>query len=74
MHLETRAVHAGRSADPSTGAVVPPIHLATTFERAAPESRFPERQPETQPVPSIPRYRGKPFFTARTSIVSFFGY
>ena len=35
MRLETRAVHAGRSADPSTGAVVPPIHLATTFERAA---------------------------------------
>ena len=34
MHFETRAIHAGRSADPATGAVVPPIHLATTFERA----------------------------------------
>ena len=27
----TRAVHAGEGVDPSTGAVVPPIHLATTF-------------------------------------------
>lgn len=29
----TRAVHAGRSIDPSTGAVTPPIHLSTTFAR-----------------------------------------
>lgn len=34
MHLETLAVHAGRRIDPSTGAVTPPIHLSTTFERA----------------------------------------
>jgi cystathionine gamma-lyase len=27
----TRAVHAGQEPDPDTGAVVPPIHLATTF-------------------------------------------
>ena len=27
----TRAVHAGQEPDPATGAVVPPIHLATTF-------------------------------------------
>ncbi|HZU76928.1 MAG TPA: aminotransferase class I/II-fold pyridoxal phosphate-dependent enzyme, partial [Dehalococcoidia bacterium] len=27
----TRAVHAGQEPDPETGAVVPPIHLATTF-------------------------------------------
>jgi cystathionine gamma-synthase len=30
---ETLAVHAGRHTDPVTGAVVPPIHLSTTFER-----------------------------------------
>jgi cystathionine gamma-synthase len=32
MRFETLAVHAGRRPDP-TGAVSPPIHLATTFER-----------------------------------------
>ncbi len=32
-HLETIAVHAGRRIDPGTGAVMPPIHLSTTFER-----------------------------------------
>lgn len=34
MNLETLAIHAGRSIDPTTGAVVPPIHLSTTFERS----------------------------------------
>ncbi|MBV9101194.1 MAG: cystathionine gamma-synthase [Candidatus Dormibacteraeota bacterium] len=31
----TRAVHAGQEPDPETGAVVPPIHLATTFRQDA---------------------------------------
>ncbi|SPF42534.1 Cystathionine gamma-synthase [Candidatus Sulfopaludibacter sp. SbA4] len=35
MKIETVAVHAGRRIDPSTGAVTPPIHLSTTFERSA---------------------------------------
>lgn len=35
MQLETIAVHAGKGIDPTTGAVMPPIHLSTTFERAA---------------------------------------
>lgn len=34
-HVETSAVHAGRAIDPATGAVMPPIHLSTTFERNA---------------------------------------
>ena len=34
MKIETLAVHAGREADPQTGAVTPPVHLSTTFERA----------------------------------------
>jgi cystathionine gamma-synthase len=34
-HIETLAVHAGRHPDPATGAVMPPIHLSTTFERQA---------------------------------------
>jgi cystathionine gamma-synthase len=33
MRIETLAVHAGRKVDPGTGAVMPPIHLSTTFER-----------------------------------------
>ena len=32
-HFETHCVHAGRKIDPATGAVAPPIHLSTTFER-----------------------------------------
>ena len=35
MRIETLAVHAGHAPDPSTGAVTPPIHLSTTFEREA---------------------------------------
>lgn len=34
MRIETLAVHAGQNIDESTGAVIPPIHLSTTFERA----------------------------------------
>ena len=33
MKIETIAVHAGQRIDPGTGAVSPPIHLSTTFER-----------------------------------------
>ena len=35
MNIETIAIHSGRSVDPSTGAVAPPIHMSTTFEREA---------------------------------------
>ena len=35
QQVETIAVHAGAHVDPATGAVTPPIHLSTTFERAA---------------------------------------
>jgi cystathionine gamma-synthase len=40
MRLETLAVHAGREPDATTGAVTPPIHLSTTFERA-PDGSYP---------------------------------
>jgi cystathionine gamma-synthase len=33
MRIETLAVHAGHGVDPATGAVTPPLHLSTTFER-----------------------------------------
>ena len=40
VKIETIAVHAGRGIDRSTGAVTPPIHLSTTFERS-PEGEYP---------------------------------
>jgi cystathionine gamma-synthase len=33
LRIETLAAHAGLAVDPTTGAVTPPIHLSTTFER-----------------------------------------
>ena len=35
MKIETLAVHAGRQVDAATGAIAPPIHLSTTYERDA---------------------------------------
>ncbi|NIO08591.1 MAG: cystathionine gamma-synthase, partial [Deltaproteobacteria bacterium] len=40
MKIETLAVHAGHQVDPSTGAVTPPIHLSSTFERD-PDGSYP---------------------------------
>ena len=40
MRIETLAVHAGHAVDPATGAVTPPIHLSSTFERA-PDGGYP---------------------------------
>jgi cystathionine gamma-lyase len=31
MHFRTRAIHVGQERDPHTGAVVPPVHVASTF-------------------------------------------
>src|SRR5512140_1970537 len=35
MHFETKAIHAGAGTDAETGAIAPPLHLSTTFERGA---------------------------------------
>jgi cystathionine gamma-synthase len=40
VRFETLAVHAGAEPDPTTGAVTPPIHLSTTFQRAS-DGSFP---------------------------------
>ena len=40
MRIETLAVHAGLRVDPTTGAVGPPLHTATTFEHE-PDSTAP---------------------------------
>lgn len=34
-HMETVAVHAGKEVDPNTSAVMPPLHLSSTFRRSA---------------------------------------
>jgi cystathionine gamma-synthase len=33
MHIDTKLVHSGGQRDEQTGAIAPPIHLSTTFER-----------------------------------------
>ncbi len=40
MQIETQAIHAGRSVDPVSGAIVPGIQLSTTFERS-PDGSYP---------------------------------
>jgi cystathionine gamma-synthase len=40
MKLETLAVHAGREPDAATGALAPPIHLATTFKHGPAAERI----------------------------------
>jgi cystathionine gamma-synthase len=35
MHIDTKLVHSGGRRDEETGAISPPIHLSTTFERDA---------------------------------------
>ena len=57
MRFETIAVHAGHQPDPATGAVTPPIHLSTTFERA-PDGSFPKRlrlRPGRESQPALAR-------------------
>ncbi len=41
MRFETLAIHADHESDPATGAVTPPLHLSTTFERR-PDGDYPQ--------------------------------
>lgn len=34
-HLETRAIHAGQDADPTTGAIIPPVYMTSTYVQDA---------------------------------------
>jgi len=36
IELDTLAIHAGQEPDPATGAVMPPIHLSSTFAQSGP--------------------------------------
>lgn len=33
--FRTRAIHVGNEVDPATGAVIPPVHFASTFQQPA---------------------------------------
>src|SRR5258705_5211958 len=48
MRIETLAVHAGHTVDPTTGAVTTPIHLSSTFERD-PDGGYPSGHVYTRP-------------------------
>jgi cystathionine gamma-synthase len=52
LHPATLAVHAGAESDPETGAVAPPIHLATTFKHGPAGERIAgyEYQRESNPT------------------------
>jgi cystathionine gamma-synthase len=34
--FETRAIHAGQEPDPTTGAVIPPVYMTSTYQQSAP--------------------------------------
>src|SRR5262245_60221750 len=36
MRLDTLAIHAGQSPDPTTGAIMPPVYQTSTYVQAAP--------------------------------------
>jgi cystathionine beta-lyase/cystathionine gamma-synthase len=36
MKFETRAIHVGQDADPTTGATIPPLYISSTYTQAAP--------------------------------------
>src|SRR3954454_9996041 len=36
FEFETRAIHAGQAADPSTGAIITPVYLTSTYVHSAP--------------------------------------
>jgi cystathionine gamma-synthase len=57
MRPETIAIHAGGEADRETGAVVPPIHLATTFEHGPAGERIAGYEYQREGDPTNDRLR-----------------
>ncbi|MGB0134608.1 trans-sulfuration enzyme family protein [Dokdonella sp.] len=56
-HLQTLAVHAGGESDPETGAVVAPIHLATTFQHGPAGERIAGYEYQREGNPTNDRLR-----------------
>ena len=57
MRPETLSVHTGNEADPVTGAVAPPIHLATTFRHGAAGERIAGYEYQREGNPTNDRLR-----------------
>ncbi|MGN7726247.1 trans-sulfuration enzyme family protein [Luteimonas sp. 22616] len=57
MRLETLAIHAGGEADAATGAVVPPIHLSTTFKHGPAAERVAGYEYQREGNPTNDRLR-----------------
>lgn len=57
MRLETLAIHAGGEYDPATGAVTPPIHLATTFRHGPAAERIAGYEYQREGNPTNDRLR-----------------
>jgi cystathionine gamma-synthase len=57
MRPETIAVHVGNEADPATGAVAPPIHLATTFRHGPAGERIAGYEYQREGNPTNDRLR-----------------
>ena len=36
LHFDTRAIHAGQSPDPTTGAIMTPVYLTSTYVQESP--------------------------------------
>lgn len=56
-HPETLSVHIGNESDPATGAVAPPIHLATTFRHGADGERIAGYEYQREGNPTNDRLR-----------------
>lgn len=48
LHIETRTIHGGQTPDPSTGAVMPPIYLTSTYAQQSPGSHLGYEYSRTQ--------------------------
>ena len=57
MRAETLAIHVGNEPDPATGAVAPPLHLATTFRHAADGTRVAGHEYQRESDPTNDRLR-----------------
>lgn len=57
LRPETLSVHTGNEADPATGAVAPPIHLATTFRHGASGERVAGYEYQREGNPTNDRLR-----------------
>jgi cystathionine beta-lyase/cystathionine gamma-synthase len=69
--FNTRAVHAGQDFEPRTGAVIPPLHFATTYARTASagsatamNTAAAETPPATPCRNSSPHWKAEPTPTA----------